>query len=166
VISEVFARPDAIPEAEYIELFNSGSQTVTLYDSQSGRPWRLVVEEGDSQPVVLDLPVNPGLSLGPRGCALLAKSRPLFELRFPGMGSRLSVVQWGQGNLSDTAATVRLLRPLQMADGKIEWIDADVMSYSSTTAGQSWQRSGASAFGLDALSWRLVSPPNPGTYTP
>lgn len=68
VISEVFARPDAIPEAEYVELFNSGSQTVTLYDSHSGRPWRLVVEEGNSQPVVLDLPANPGLSLGPRGC--------------------------------------------------------------------------------------------------
>jgi hypothetical protein len=166
VISEVFARPDAIPEAEYIELFNSGSQTVTLYDSQSGKPWRLVVEEGDSQPVVLDLPASPGLGLGPGGCALLAKSGPLFELRFPGMGSRLSVVQWGQGNLPDTSATVRLLRPAQMADGKIEWIEADVMSYSTTTAGKSWQRSAASAFGLDPLSWRLVSPPNPGTYAP
>ncbi len=166
VISEVFANPDTMPEAEFIELVNRGSQTVTLYDSQSSRPWRLIVEVGDSRSVVLDLPTSPALSLGPGDCAMLVKSRPLFELRFTGLGSGLSVVQWNQGNLPDTAATVRLLRPAQIPDAKVEWVDADAMSYGTTTAGKSWQRSPASGLGLDPCSWRLAVSTSPGTYSP
>jgi hypothetical protein len=165
VITELWPRPDTLPETEFVELFNSGPDPVTLYDPQLGLPWRLGVEDGDTEAVALELPTNPALTLAPGACALLIKNRRLFELRFTGLSSQLQVVQWDQGNLPDTAATVRLLRPLQTADGQIAWIEADAMAYSATAAGKSWQRSAVSAFGLDAAHWRPAAP-SPGTQTP
>jgi hypothetical protein len=158
VISEVLPRPDLMPEAEFVELFNSGAGPVTLCDSQTGLAWRLLVEDGETEAVALDLPANPGLTLAPGTCALLVKNRTLLALRFTGLSTVLPVVQWDRGNLPDAAARVRLLRPLQAVDGRIEWIDVDVMSYSTTAAGKSWQRSSPSAYGPVAATWRLATP--------
>ncbi len=165
VISEVLARPDLMPEAEFVELFNRGSSPVTLYDSQTHLAWRMLVEDGKTEAVVLDLPADPGLTLGPGACGLLVKNSTLFALRFTGLSTALAIVPWDRGNLPDTAATVRLLRPLQMADGQIEWIDADMMAFSTTAAGKSWQRSSPSAPGPVPATWRLATP-TPGVQTP
>jgi hypothetical protein len=165
VISEVLARPDVMPEAEFVELYNRGSSPVTLYDGQTGLAWRLLVEEGDSDVVALDLPDSPGLTIGPGTCALLVKNRTLFTLRFTGLSTALAVLEWDRGNLPDTAFAVRLAKPTQMSDGQIQWIDVDVASFSAVTAGRSWQRSAVPTYGQDPAGWRLAVP-SPGTHTP
>ncbi len=50
VINEIMYHPDTVDDAEYVELLNISSSSVTLYDEVTGEPWRFV-----------DDPDNPGL---------------------------------------------------------------------------------------------------------
>ncbi len=107
VISEIYsdsAQPGD-PE-EFIELLNTSSKSVTLYDESLGKPWRI------SGGVEFVFPSQPALTMAPNERIIVAKNLNAFQVAFgAALPSGVRLFQWTSGNLDDGGEALSLEEP-------------------------------------------------------
>ncbi|MBN1505583.1 MAG: lamin tail domain-containing protein [Sedimentisphaerales bacterium] len=137
VISEIMYRPDALPNAEFIELLNIGDANVTLYDEAAGSPWRLTTGADGSGVDVL-FPGDPPITLAPGEYLLLVADRMMCQVRYA-LPEGYPAVEWGTRRLNDTGDTVTLSQPGQVddRDGR-HWISMDRVTFSDNAHPESF----------------------------
>jgi len=178
VINEIMYHPDAIGDAEYVELLNISGSAVTLYDADAKVPWRFT-DDPDNPGVELLLPTNPPVTLAAGEYLLLVKDAGLFSAKYtPPAG--VKIFAWGPGNLANGSERIQLSKPGEPdADGVHDWIRVDRVVYSDgshpqdfpggsdpwpTNAdgqGSSLSRTTPAAYGNDATNWHAATP-SPG----
>jgi hypothetical protein len=129
VISEIMYRPDALPNAEYIELLNISDANATLYDDATDSPWRLV-SSAESPGIEVFFPGDPPITLAPGEYLLLVADREMCRIRYA-LAEDYPAIEWGAHRLGDFGDTLTLSRPGQV-DGRGErhWICVDRVAFS------------------------------------
>jgi hypothetical protein len=175
VINEIMYHPDAPADAEYVELLNTSSSPVTLYDATEQAPWRFADDLG----VELLLPTNPPVTLAAGEYLLLVKDLSQFSSKYtPAAG--VKILAWTMGNLADSTSKIQLSKPGTLeTDGKRHWIRVDRVVYSDGShpqdfagntdpwpvkadgQGSSLSRTTSAAYGNDAANWHAATP-SPG----
>ena len=178
VINEIMYHPDAVGDAEYVELLNISGSAVTLYDADAKVPWRFT-DDPDNPGVELLLPTNPPVTLAAGEYLLLVKDAGLFSAKYtPPAG--VNIFAWGPGNLANGSERIQLSKPGEPdADGAYDWIRVDRVVYSDgshaqdfpggtdpwpTNAdgqGSSLSRTTPAVYGNDAGNWHAATP-SPG----
>lgn len=125
VITEIMYHTEFPGDTEYVELLNTGSTVVTLYDSARQAPWRLT-----SGGIEFLLPDDPVVSLAPHAYLLLVKDRASFLARYA-IPVSVSVMEWGAGTLGDAGDAVELSRPGDPDNDTPTWIVVDRVTYSN-----------------------------------
>jgi hypothetical protein len=182
VITEIMYHPTDTEEAEYVELLNIGSESVALYDADKAAPWRFTDDPQDPAIEML-FPSEPSVILTPGQYLVLAKDLSFFTSRYT-LPAGVQVLAWGAGRLTNGGEKVQLSRPFEVdAEGKIEWIRVDRVSYSDGShpldfaagvdpwpleadgQGKSLARTDPHAYGNDPGNWRAAAP-SPGRANP
>jgi hypothetical protein len=180
VITEIMYNPDW-PEGgsyendqyEYIELYNTGSGPVTLYDYTEDEPWKF------TDGIDFTLPASPNeVTIPPGGRILVVKNPTAFNWRYPG----LSAVTYGpyDGKLDNAGEKVQLSKPGDEDAGVRYYIRVDRISYSDGShlggepgdvdlwptqadgAGKSLTRISTTLYGNDPNNWTAATP-TPGS---
>jgi len=180
VISEIMYNPDwplggsyTNDQYEYIELRNITAEPVTLYDYQTGEPWKFT--DGVEFVFPSDVPVTI-----PAGGYLLVVNKPAaFSLRYPGVLAEIILGSY-DGKLSNAGESLELSMPgdVDMA-GHRHYIRIDRVNYSDGShpencpggidlwptepdgSGKSLNRRIFSDYGNDPDNW-TASAPSPG----
>lgn len=159
LITEVLARPDQVPDAHFIELYNAADGPVSLYDQSCNQAWALCMDL-DGRQTVLPLPTD--LTLRPGGCLLIARSRRLLEMRFQ-VNPRVHIMEWAGLALDRVKGPIRLVKPsIVSKDKPIQWIEVDVGLIDRSMSGRSLQRIDNGP-GMDRANWQYASP-SPGLH--
>ena len=178
VISEIMYDPDYLPNAEYIELLNTGDVEVTLYDAVAGSPWRLA-NDADEPDIEMLFPSDPPITLAPGEYLLLIADRMIAGARYA-LPIDYPALEWGSGRLDDAGDTITLSRPGRTDnDGARHWIDVDCVAFSDGThperfsggvdpwsvkahgQGSSLTRISPDRYGNDPNNWQAAFP-SPG----
>jgi hypothetical protein len=178
VINEIMYHPDAIGDAEYVELLNISSSPVTLYDAVEKAPWRFT-DDPEDPGIELLLPINPPVTLAAGEYLLLVKDASQFNSKYAPPAS-VKIFAWGPGNLANGAEKIQLSKPgVADADGGRNWIRVDRVVYSDGShpadfpegtdpwptkadgQGSSLSRTTPGAYGNDAGNWHAATP-SPG----
>ncbi len=178
VISEIMYHPDALPDAEYIELYNVSDTEVTLYDYTTMSPW-CFTNDPDKPSIEYLFPENPPITLGPGKYLILTKNRSAFSSIYAGRISA-EILQWQFGTLDNDNATLMLSKPGDLDDqGHRQWIDIDRVTYSDGShpaepsgkidpwpveadgLGLSLTRTSTARYGNDPNNWQAKTP-SPG----
>jgi hypothetical protein len=180
VISEIMYNPDW-PDAslypndqyEYVELQNITAEPVTLYDYDTGEPWKFT--DGIEFIFPIDVPVT--IPVG--GYLLLVKNPAAFSWRYPDIPAEIILGPY-DGSLSNTGESLELSMPgdVDMA-GERHYLRIDRVNYSdgshhencpsgidlwpveSDGQGASLTRKIATDYGNDPDNW-IAASPSPG----
>ena len=175
VISEIMYHPDALADAEYVELLNVSDGPVTFYDAGCDAPWRFT-DDPDDPGVELLFPTDPPVVLAPGEFLLLVKDVTFFDVRFPA-DPAVTVLAWGAGNLANGGEKIQLSKPgAENDDGTRNWIRVDRVVYSDGTQpedfaggidpwpieadgqGRSLTRIDPTTYGNDPANWQAATP--------
>ncbi|UCD51442.1 MAG: lamin tail domain-containing protein [Phycisphaerales bacterium] len=172
VISEIMYNPYGIADAEYVELLNISAETVTLFDTTTGLPWRLT-DDPDNPGIEFLFPSDPPVTLAPGECLIVAKDLAVFESTYVAVPD-VPVFAWGDGRLANRRERVQLSIPGD-DDGET-WIRLDRVVYSDGSQpedfatgvdpwplpadgfGASLTRIDPTAYGNDPVNWQAVTP--------
>jgi len=173
IISEIMYHPTGDAGAEYLELYNTDSQAIALYDATRDQGWRLTDEGDPGITFVFQGTDTILLEAGAR--LILTRSRTAFESLYV-TPPQVQVLEWGLGALGNGGDRIQLDRPGQAdGDGDWPWIRVDRVVYSDgshPTGSDPWpmeadgqgmalERVTADAYGNDPVNWQAV-PPTPG----
>jgi hypothetical protein len=183
VINEIMYHPDwpdgglyENDQYEYIELYNTTSGPVALYDYAEGEPWKLTDGIDFTFPSAPDEVIIPA-----HGYILVVKNPAAFAWRYPG----LSAITYGpyDGKLDNAGERVQLGKPGDEADGIRYYIRVDRVDYSDGShpggepgdvdlwpteadgAGKSLTRISTTLYGNDPNNWQAATP-TPGSANP
>ncbi len=135
VINEIMYHPRSDGDAEYIELLNITDAPVTLFDYESGEPWRLMDESG----IDFWFPVYVPVTLA-RGEYLVVAKDPTAVLPY-GIPSTARVFSWPSGKLANQGERIHLVKPGDVdAKGNRYWIEVDRVNYSDGSHGKGFPR--------------------------
>jgi hypothetical protein len=184
VISEIMYRPDYLPTAEYIELFNASDAPVALYDADAEAPWRLDFMPATGGMSSFEIPISnltkdSPVTLTPGDYLLLIADRPMCQVRFS-LSEDFPAIEWGSARLDDAGGTLTLSRPGRVDDeGVRHWICVDRVTFSdgahpgsfpggvdpwplqAAGHGSSLTRVASDRYGDDPDNW-LAAFPSPG----
>lgn len=107
VINEIMYHPDTVDDAEYVELLNISSSSVTLYDELVGEPWRFV-DDPDNPGLDFRFPVDSPVVIKAGEYLVLVKDLTLFSSKFT-VPQGVKVFEWGSGRLDNGARRYRLV---------------------------------------------------------
>jgi hypothetical protein len=172
VINEIMYHPDAPAETEYVELFNTGAEPVTLYDAEKQAPWRF----NDDSGIEFLFPTDPPATLGAGQYLLLVKDTGMFSSRYTAP-AEVRVLAWGAGKLVNGMAKIQLSKPGDVdTHGTRQWIRMDRVAYSdgwhpgdfpggqdpwpmgTNGQGASLSRTDPAAYGNDPANWHAAVP--------
>jgi len=178
VINEIMYHPDAVADAEYVELLNISDEPVTLYDADRKAPWRFT-DDPEDPGIELLVPTHPPVTLAAGEYLLLVKDAGLFGSKYtvpPGV----KVLAWGRGSLANGSEKIQLSKPGDKnGQGDRTWIRVDRVVYSDGShpedfadgidpwpakadgQGSSLARIDPAAYGNDAANWKAAAP-SPG----
>ncbi len=178
VINEIMYNPAAPQYAEYVELVNAGTESVTLYDGVLGAPWRFV-DDPEDPGIELLLPTDVPVTLAPGQCLLLVKDRLSFGLSYPEVEG-IPILAWGSGRLANGSEKMQISRPADVdPDEPAAWICVDRVTYSDGAhpgdfsagedpwpleadgQGLSLHRIDPGTYGNDPVNWKAAAP-SPG----
>lgn len=180
VISEIMYHPDW-PEGgsyendqyEYIELYNTSTGSVTLYDYTEGEPW--VLSDG----IDFTFPDSPVVTIPAGGRILVVKNLDAFFWRYPGVSPSIVYGSY-DGKLDNAGEKVEISKPGDMDGGTRYYIRVDRIGYSDGShpggepgdvdlwpteadgEGKSLTRINTSLYGNDPNNWQ-ASTPTPGS---
>ena len=179
VINEIMYNPGTPADAEYVELLNIGSESVTLYDAKEKVAWRFT-DDPEMPGLELLLPAKLAVTLAAGECLLLVKDLNLFSTKYTAPAG-VQVFAWGAGNLVNGNGRVQLSKPGgQDMDGTRQWIRVDRVTYSdglhpedfpagadpwpikANGQGSSLTRIDPTAYGNDPANWKAATP-SPGS---
>jgi len=128
-INEIMYHPDAPADAEYVELLNISSESVTLYDAERGLPWRFT-DDPENPSIELLFPTSPPVTLVPGEHLLLVKDTGMFDSRYTAPEG-VKVLAWGPGRLADDGEKIQLSKPGDPdGRGNPTWVRVDRVVYS------------------------------------
>ncbi|MCH9022572.1 MAG: lamin tail domain-containing protein, partial [Planctomycetes bacterium] len=123
VISEIMYHPFVRINAEYIELINISSSTVTLYDAGNSAGWQMTDGIGYT------FPATP-VTLDPSEVLLLVKDLAAFNSEFPSVPVSVQKFEWSLGSLSNGGERVQLAMPGEVdGDGILQFVRVDRVTY-------------------------------------
>ncbi|MGB2863881.1 MAG: CotH kinase family protein [Sedimentisphaerales bacterium] len=180
VISEIMYNPDwpdgnpyPNDQYEYVELQNISAEPVTLYDFETGEPWKF------TDGIEFIFPVDVPATIPAGGYLLLAKNPAAFSWRYPDVPAEIILGPY-DGNLSNSGERLELNMPGDVdKEGMRHYIRIDRVNYSdgshpencpgwidlwpieSDGQGASLTRKIATDYGNDPDSW-IEAPPSPG----
>ena len=180
VISEIMYNPDwpngspyTNNQYEYIELQNISAEPVTLYDNETGEPWKF------TDGIEFTFPTDAPVTIPTGGYLLLAKNPAAFSWRYPGVPAEIILGPYN-GNLSNSGERLELSMPGDVdKEGVRQYIRIDRVNYSdgshpencpgwidlwsieSDGQGASLIRKIATDYGNDPDNW-IAAPPSPG----
>ena len=180
VINEIMYHPDTPAEAEYVELVNTSSEPVTLYDADRQLPWRFT-DDPDSPAVEFLFPTDSPVTLAAGEYLVLAKDESVVRTKY-GIPTSVKVLAWGTGNLADGGEKIDLSKP-DDPDGQDNptWVRVDRVVYSDGAhpqdfpegvdpwpveadgQGSSLARIDPAAYGNDPGNWHAATP-TPGQF--
>jgi len=178
VINEIMYHPDIEGDAEYVELLNITGDSVLLYDSITGEPWRFT-DDPDDPGLEFLFPTGPAVTVGPGEYILLVKDVEIYRARFGEPLCEL-VFEWGSGKLSNGGEKIQLSKPGDVdGQGVRQWIRVDRVVYSDGShpvgedlwpmeadgGGLSLSRMVPSDYGNDVVNWQAAEP-SPGQTNP
>ncbi len=172
VITEIMYHPANHPDAEYVELLNISSLSVTLYDYSTNEPWRFV-DDKDALGIEYYFPADTPVTLAAGQRMLLIKNSAAFKSEF-GADSLDGIVycEWLTGSLSNGGEKPELQLPGDVDTlGERQYIRVDRVSYDDVApwptepdgTGQSLIKptSKLSLYGNDVVNW-TAGFPDPG----
>jgi hypothetical protein len=180
VISEIMYNPDwplggsyTNDQYEYIELQNISVEPVTLYDYETGEPWKF------TDGIEFTFPTDVPVTIGAGGYLLLAKNPAAFSWRYLDVSADIVLGPY-DGNLSNSGERLELSMPGDVdMEGVRQYIRIDRVNYSdgshpencpgwtdlwpieSDGQGASLTRKVATDYGNDPDNW-IAAPPSTG----
>jgi len=180
VISEIMYNPDwpdgspyPNDQFEYVELQNISAEPVTLYDYETGEPWKF------SDGIEFTFPADFPVTIPAGGFILLVKNPDAFSWRYPGVPVE-NILGPYDGSLSNSGETLELSMPGDVdQEGTRHYIRIDRVNYSDGShpenspgsadiwpkepdgQGQSLTRKFPADYGNDPDNW-IAAPPSPG----
>jgi hypothetical protein len=164
VISEIMYHPQINADAEYVELVNISTSSVTLYDSTTDEPWRFV-DDDDDPGLEFYFPSNTPVTIDPDEKILLIKNAYAFKAEF-GQTSLddIRYYEWLDGSLSNGGEKPELQMPGDVDElGTRYYIRVDRVSYDDELpwpteadgSGQSLTKKADSLdlYGNDPINW-------------
>lgn len=128
VINEIMYHPASEGDAEFIELYNISSSSVTLqeYDNEQliDVPWRFT----DSGGISFDFPLATTMAAGEY--LLLVKDEGVFNSWYPAAPGGVQLFEWGAGRLDNGGEKVQLSKPGDEVEGTRYYIRVDRVNYS------------------------------------
>jgi len=181
VINEIMYHPDwpaggsyENDQYEYIELYNTSSGSVTLYDYAEGEPWKF------TDGIDFTFPASPNEVTVPAGGYILVVKNPAaFAWRYPGVSSSIVFGPY-DGKLANGGEKVQIGMPGDEDAGTRYYIRVDRVSYSDGSHPQdcpggvdlwpteadggvkSLTRTNPELYGNDPNNWTGASP-SPGS---
>jgi len=188
VISEIMYNPDwpfdslyPNDQYEYIELQNISPDTVTLYDSETGEPWKF------TDGIEFVFPTDAPATIPAGGFLLLVKKPEAFSWRYPNVlplgtpyGAAEIILGPYDGNLSNSGERLELSMPGDVdTEGTRHYIRIDRVNYSDGShpencpggidfwptevdgQGASLTRKNATEYGNGLDNW-IAAQPSPG----
>jgi hypothetical protein len=181
VITEINYHPDwpinspyGNDEYEFIELYNSGSSSVTLYDYAESLPWKF------TDGIDYTFPDFPNEVVIPAGGRIVVVKNPVaFSWRYPGVSSGIIFGPY-DGQLSNDGEKLQLGKPADEYLGTRYYIRVERVNYSDGShpddspgsadpwpeqadgQGRSLKRIDTSLYGNDPANWQEAVP-TPGT---
>lgn len=169
VISEVMYNPAGAGDAEYIELLNVSSGSVTLFDAAKAKAWRI------SDGIDFEFPSVSPLTMLPGERIILTKNLALFNAAFGAITpAGTKVLEWTTGGLANGGETLQLDRPGPVdALNVIQYVRQDRVNYDDTAPwpltpdgdGPSLTRISERDYGNDHLNW-MAAGASPGSAAP
>ncbi len=171
VISEIMYNPAGAGtgDAEYVELLNVSSASVTLYDSVKAKAWRI------SDGIDFEFPAATPLVMAPGERVVLTKNSTIFNTVFGAsvpVGTK--VFEWITGSLSNSGETLQIDRP-GAVDGLnvLQYVRQDRVNYDDTTpwpttadgGGPSLTKISEKDYGNDHINW-IAATASPGSMAP
>ncbi len=177
VINEIMYHPDAVADAEYVELLNISAAPVTFFDEGVTEPWQMRHPR-------LVFPTNPAVTLQSGEYLVLVKDAAAFRSCYS-VPQGVQVLAWSSGDLGAGGKKfkfkkVRLAKPGDVNNkGKRQWIQVDEVDYSdgshegdfpggydpwpveSNGFGLSLSRRHPNRYGNDPSNWWAAAP-SPG----
>jgi len=180
VISEIMYNPDwpygspyPNDQFEYVELQNVSAEPVTLYDYETGEPWKF------SDGIEFSFPIDVPVTIPAGGYFLVVKSPAAFSWCYPGVPAEIILGPYN-GNLSNSGERLELNMPGDVDNkGVRQYIRIDRVNYSdgshpencpglidlwpieSDGQGASLTRKIISDYGNDPDNW-IAASPSPG----
>ncbi len=176
VINEIMYHPLLDPAAEYVELLNISSQPVTLYSYAALLPWGFSDDGDRSDNVEFLFPTDTPITMEPGEYLLLAEDPGAVQATYQ-VPVGVSILDWGEGRLSNAASRLQISQPAGVRDGEIQWVRVDRVSYDDgSDATDDWpdQADGRglalskidpSDYGNDVAVWTAAEP-SPGRANP
>ena len=167
VINEIMYNPD-LPavgtyineEYEYIELYNYGGGSVTLYDYGLGQPWKL------TDGIEFTFPSTPAITIPAGEYLLVVKNPAAFSSRYPGVPSAKILGPYS-GRLNNDGEEIKLARPAQTEPGgfipyitvdRVDYHDAAPWPPAADGEGASLSRLFPQYYGNDPNNWTAADP--------
>jgi hypothetical protein len=131
VISEIMYNPDW-PEGgsytndqyEYIELHNISAESVTLYDYETGEPWKF------TNGIDFTFPAYTPVTIGPGGVLLVINHPAAFSWRYPAVPAEIIFGPY-DGRLNNAGESLELSMPGDVdKEGVRQYIRVDRVNYS------------------------------------
>ena len=180
IISEIMYHPDwpdgspyPNDQYEYVELQNITAEPVTLYDYETGEPWKF------TDGIEFTFPTDTPVTIPAGGYLLLAKNPAAFSWRYPDVSAEIILGPY-DGNLSNSGERLELSMPGDVnMEGVRQYIRIDRVNYSdgshpencpgwidlwpieSDGQGASLTRKIATDYGNDPDNW-IAASPSPG----
>ncbi len=170
IISEIMYHPAGDAGAEYIELLNTGSQTLSLYDATRNQGWRLT-DEGNPG-IAFEFQGPDSITLEAGTSVILTRNRNAFDTLFA-VPPEVSVFEWNLGALGNGGDRIQLDRPGEAdTDGDWSWIRVDRVVYSDGShpvasdpwpqeadgRGMALERIAPEVYGNDPVNWQAAAP--------
>lgn len=164
-ISEIMFDPEGNPDAEYFELVNISTESVSLYDETRAAAWKI------TQGLDYEFPSTPPVVMSPGERILLVKNLAQFQAAYAAP-NHLRILEWTSGRLSNNGETLQLSRPAALDEAGIrQFARVDRVAYGTSApwpaagAGRSLQRIAVGAYGNDPANWEVAAP-SPGADSP
>jgi hypothetical protein len=180
VISEIMYNPDwpagglyTNDQYEYIELQNISTEQVTLYDYNTGEPWKL------TDGIEFSFPTDVPAVIPPSGCLLMVRNPAAFYWRYPGVPAEIILGPY-EGSLNNSGESLDLSIPGDVDNAGVRhYIRIDRVNYSdgshpencpgmidlwpveSDGQGASLTCKVVTGYGNDPDNW-IAAPPSPG----
>jgi hypothetical protein len=180
VISEIMYNPDwpnggsyTNDQYEYVKLSNTSAESVTLYNSETGEPWKF------TDGIDFTFPVDSPVTIPAGGYIFIVKKPEAFSWRYPAVPAEIIFGPY-EGNLSNAGESLELSMPGDVdVEGVRQYIRIDRVNYSDgshpencpgnidlwpTEAdgnGMALVRNVSTNYGNDPENW-IASPPSPG----